>query len=58
MPDGRLVFLEVNASGQWAWVEEATGMPIAAAIARLLSTHGAVRQQNGGQPVGGGDASR
>lgn len=36
MPDGRLVFLEVNAAGQWLWVEEATGLPIAAALAERL----------------------
>lgn len=36
-PSGEIVFLEINASGQWAWIEAATGMPIAAAIAdRLL----------------------
>ncbi len=38
---GETVFLEINASGQWAWVEDATGMPIAAAIAERLNTHGA-----------------
>jgi hypothetical protein len=40
-PSGDIVFLEVNAAGQWAWVEEATGMPIAAAVAdRLLEGPG------------------
>ncbi len=42
-PDRRLVFLEINASGQWAWVEEATGMPIAATIARRLLDGGSRR---------------
>lgn len=35
-PDGSFVFLEINAAGQWAWVEEMTGLPIAAAIAEQL----------------------
>jgi glutathione synthase/RimK-type ligase-like ATP-grasp enzyme len=35
-PDGRWVFLEVNPNGQWAWIEDATGQPIAAAIATAL----------------------
>jgi glutathione synthase/RimK-type ligase-like ATP-grasp enzyme len=35
-PDGEAVFLEVNAAGQWLWVQRATGMPIARAIAERL----------------------
>jgi ATP-grasp ribosomal peptide maturase len=35
-PDG-WVFLEVNPNGQWAWIETATGLPIAAAIADALT---------------------
>lgn len=35
-PEGETVFLEVNAAGQWLWVQEATGMPIAAAIVNQL----------------------
>jgi glutathione synthase/RimK-type ligase-like ATP-grasp enzyme len=35
-PDGETVFLEVNAAGQWLWVQQATGMGIAAAIADQL----------------------
>lgn len=31
-PDGDHVFLELNAAGQWQWVQEATGLPIAEAI--------------------------
>ncbi|WP_405144084.1 ATP-grasp ribosomal peptide maturase [Sphaerisporangium sp. NBC_01403] len=34
--DGVPVFLECNPNGQWAWLEDATGLPIAAAIADLL----------------------
>ena len=39
--DGRWWFLEVNSNGQWLWIEQATGMPIAAAIAAALrlTTH-------------------
>ncbi len=37
-PEGETIFLEVNAAGQWLWVQEATGMPIASAIVdRLLA---------------------
>ena len=36
-PDGRHVFLEVNPSGQWRFVEEVTGQLITAAVARLLA---------------------
>jgi glutathione synthase/RimK-type ligase-like ATP-grasp enzyme len=39
--DGRLVFLEVNPVGQWLWLEERLGLPIADAIARELSPDGA-----------------
>lgn len=35
-PGGETVFLEVNAAGQWLWVQEATGMPIASAIVDQL----------------------
>ncbi|NLU63732.1 ATP-dependent carboxylate-amine ligase [Rhodococcus sp. HNM0563] len=52
-PDGRYVFLEINPGGQWLWLEEATGIPIADAVADLLvssderfsrsSTNGAFR---------------
>lgn len=35
--DGEHVFLEVNPSGQWLFVEERTGQPITAAVARLLA---------------------
>jgi hypothetical protein len=35
-PDGRVVFLEVNPNGQWGWIEELTGLPIARAVADLL----------------------
>lgn len=35
-PDGSTVFLEVNANGQWAWIELTTQQAIAAAIADAL----------------------
>ncbi len=38
MPDGQTVFLELNPNGQWLWLEELTGLPIAATIAKYLSS--------------------
>jgi ATP-grasp ribosomal peptide maturase len=35
-PDDKWVFLECNPNGQWAWLEEATGLPIAATTADAL----------------------
>lgn len=35
-PDGRYVFLEINPSGQYLWIEDATGLPISDAICDLL----------------------
>lgn len=37
-PDNEYVFLEVNANGQWAWIEMLTGLPISKEIATLLSS--------------------
>ena len=37
-PERGYVFLEINPNGQWGWIEEFTGMPIAAAFAELLLT--------------------
>jgi ATP-grasp ribosomal peptide maturase len=34
--DGGLRWLELNPNGQWGWIEEETGLPIAAAFADLL----------------------
>lgn len=36
-PENGYVFLEINPNGQWGWVEQLTGLPIAKAIAELLS---------------------
>jgi glutathione synthase/RimK-type ligase-like ATP-grasp enzyme len=35
-PAGEYVFLEVNPSGQWGWIEDKTGMPITSALVDLL----------------------
>lgn len=35
-PDGQYVFLEVNVNGEWGWVEAATGLPMARAVADWL----------------------
>jgi glutathione synthase/RimK-type ligase-like ATP-grasp enzyme len=37
-PKGEHVFLEVNPSGEWGWLERDLGLPIAAALARVLVT--------------------
>lgn len=37
-PRGEYVFLEVNPSGQWGWIEEMTGLPITRALVELLLT--------------------
>jgi glutathione synthase/RimK-type ligase-like ATP-grasp enzyme len=31
-PEGEYVFLEINPNGQWAWIEEATGLAITSAL--------------------------
>ena len=36
-PDDEYVFLEVNSSGQWGWIEDITKMPISEAIANTLA---------------------
>lgn len=35
-PEGEHVFLEINPQGQWLWVQQRTGLPIAEAIADWL----------------------
>jgi ATP-grasp ribosomal peptide maturase len=37
---GEWLFYEINPNGQWGWVEDATGLPIADAIADALITTG------------------
>lgn len=36
-PDHRYVFLELNSSGQWAWIEQATGLPLCETLVNLLT---------------------
>jgi glutathione synthase/RimK-type ligase-like ATP-grasp enzyme len=36
---GKLWFLEINPNGQWAWIENLTGYPIAAAIVDELTVN-------------------
>jgi glutathione synthase/RimK-type ligase-like ATP-grasp enzyme len=36
-PDGRYVFLEVNPSGQWLFIENLTGQRMSAALAAALA---------------------
>ena len=38
---GEWIFLECNPSGQWAWLEDETGLPMVAAFADLLERKGA-----------------
>lgn len=45
-PSGEHVFLELNPGGQWAWLEDKTGLPIADAIADCLAPFSA--QHRGG----------
>jgi hypothetical protein len=46
---GRWWFLEVNPNGQWLWIEHATGLPIAAAVATALRL---ARPANECSPIG------
>jgi glutathione synthase/RimK-type ligase-like ATP-grasp enzyme len=47
--DGRHVFLEVNAGGEWFWLQRRPGLPIAEALADTL-TNSAVRSEGPRQP--------
>jgi glutathione synthase/RimK-type ligase-like ATP-grasp enzyme len=35
-PDGELVFLEINPTGEWAWLENALGYPMRSAFIELF----------------------
>jgi glutathione synthase/RimK-type ligase-like ATP-grasp enzyme len=39
-PEGRCVFLEVNSSGNWLWLENQLPLPISRAVAEWLFAHG------------------
>ncbi len=43
-PDGRHVFLELNPSGEFFWLERSPGLPVSEAIADLLLAHSSRRQ--------------
>ncbi len=36
-PDDRFLFLEINGNGQWAWLEQLTGLPLAATLVETLT---------------------
>lgn len=36
---GRIVFLEVNPTGDWHWIEKSTGLPITETIVRLIQKY-------------------
>ena len=36
-PSGETIFLEINPNGQWGWIEELTGLPIAEKLAATLA---------------------
>jgi glutathione synthase/RimK-type ligase-like ATP-grasp enzyme len=38
-PDGEYVFLEINPAGQWLFIEQRTGQPITATLARYMIAH-------------------
>ncbi len=36
-PDGEFLFLEINPNGQWAWIEQKTGLPMREAFINVLT---------------------
>ncbi len=38
-PDGRFVFIEINPSGQWLFMESRTGLPMTKSFSKLLLSH-------------------
>lgn len=46
-PSGEYVFVEINANGQWGWIQDLTGLPIADAIVDLLVAGGATATDGG-----------
>ncbi len=36
MPDGNLIFLELNPTGEWAWLEEKLHLPMRDAFIRVF----------------------
>jgi glutathione synthase/RimK-type ligase-like ATP-grasp enzyme len=39
-PNGDYYFLEINPNGQWAWIEQLTGLPLTEALVDLLAEGG------------------
>jgi|RhiMetdeSRZDD1v2_1073273.scaffolds.fasta_scaffold15171_10 MvdD-like protein with pre-ATP grasp domain/ribosomal protein S6-L-glutamate ligase RimK-like protein len=55
-PDDRYVFLEINPSGQYLWIEQLTGLPITDALCDLLmagAQDGTRRSVSSASPSGG-----
>lgn len=48
-PDDRYVFLEINPSGQWIFIEERTGLPLTETFARLLQSRDKTRSDPEGE---------
>jgi len=46
-PTGEFVFLEINPAGQWSWIEDLTGFPLADRLADLLIGRGQVAAGRG-----------
>jgi glutathione synthase/RimK-type ligase-like ATP-grasp enzyme len=42
-PAGEYVFLEINPTGEYGWIEDATGLPISDAICDLLLARAAAK---------------
>lgn len=38
-PNGKYMFLEVNPTGQWLWIEVVTGMPLLSSMCDFLAHH-------------------
>ena len=45
-PGEKHVFLEINAAGEWFWLQERAGLPIAQAIADVLTSAPGARRIN------------
>ena len=53
-PDDRVIFLEDNPNGQWAWLEHKTGIPISKAIAEYLIGLNSIKERDGRTENSGG----
>ena len=50
-PDDEYIFLEINPNGQWAFIQQATGLPIGEAIADLLVRGAVFPTREGSMPA-------